>query len=68
MFRFRVEALGREAWYAGVAGPFPRGKPSAHDLGDTFSRFDKWETATPQEHLQKILEALKKARETPQKS
>jgi hypothetical protein len=62
VFRFRVEALGESASYAGVAGPYPPGRPTVHDGGDTFSRFDKWETLKPQEHLQRILTSLHKAR------
>jgi hypothetical protein len=62
LFRFRGERAGDSGFFAGVAGPFKRGAPTVHDLGDTFSHFDKWESATPPQHLQRILAAREETR------
>jgi hypothetical protein len=58
VFRFRDRAEpGEEVeWLAGVAGPYIRGEaPIGHGLGATFSRFEKWESRSAEEHVAAIL-------------
>ncbi len=65
IYRFRADDAGpdKEGWRAGIAGPFKSGEPTVQDGGDTFSAFEKWETATAGDHLLKILAAAKEVRE-----
>ena len=56
VFRFRDKAT----WYAGVAGPFVhRGAPRPLHGHLTFSRFDKWASATAEDHALAVLKTLK---------
>lgn len=53
VFRFRDE---RGPWKAGVAGPFVRrGDPRPLHGHLTFSRFENWSSATPEEHALAIV-------------
>ena len=58
VFRFRI--WGEEkGWMAGVSGPFlQKDSPSTVACGDTFSRFDPWDSKTPEEHLEAVLDNL----------
>jgi hypothetical protein len=43
----------KEPWMAGVSGPHElRGSPKPTHGNLTFSRFDEWDSATPEEHLE----------------
>ena len=59
LFRFRVHEphwAAEKGWMAGIAGPFPRhGPPTTEGLGATFSRFEPWDSQSPEEHLESIL-------------
>lgn len=63
LFRFRThEAHGaaKDAWMAGVAGPFRRAaSPSTMSLGSTFSTFEKWNEKRPEEHVEEIRAVLR---------
>ncbi len=67
LFRFRTQPphwAAKNGWMTGIAGPFPRGgPPSATGGGYTFSSFQKWESATPDEHVKAIVDLLDKARD-----
>lgn len=57
VYRFRD---GRGPWKAGVAGPFVRrGAPRPLQGHLTFSRFDKWDSATAEQHALAVLKTLK---------
>jgi hypothetical protein len=44
----------KEPWLAGVSGPYElRGSPRPVPGSCTFSVFDEWDSASPQEHLEK---------------
>jgi hypothetical protein len=59
VFRFRTLELhwgAKDGWMAGVSGPFlQKDAPSTVAYGDTFSRFDPWDSKKPEEHLEAIL-------------
>jgi hypothetical protein len=65
VFRFKTDPpdqFAKDGWMAGVAGPFLRkDSPSTDAQGQTFSTFTAWETASAEEHLDKILEVLASA-------
>lgn len=67
LFRFRTHPphwAAENGWIAGIAGSFPRrGPPSTTGGGSTFSSFQKWDSATPEEHIRAIVDLLDKARE-----
>ena len=51
VWRFRVKG---EPWMAAVSGPYTlRGQPQPGHGPLTFSRFDKWDDATAEEHLER---------------
>ena len=61
VFRFRSNhpSFREKGWMAGVAGPFRRADaPTADDLGGTFSKFEKWESQSAEEHAEGIDELL----------
>jgi len=62
MFRFRVSEphwAAKDGWMAGISGPFERaGGPTADGGGNTFSRFETWESKTPAEHFQSAVNVL----------
>jgi len=44
-------------WMAAISGPFDLSEgPNTCPLGSTFSRFDKWDSYRPEQHLDRILE------------
>lgn len=54
LFRFREFPKSwedGEGWFAGVAGPFCDGK----SLRSPWSRFERWDSRTPAEHISKLL-------------
>jgi hypothetical protein len=55
VFRFRTfkpHWAAKDGWMAGVAGPFLRkDAPSPNAFGGTFSKFEGWETKTPEQHV-----------------
>ena len=63
-FLFRFRTLGdhwaaKDGWMAGVTGPYlKQNQPTTSDGGDTFSTFAKWESKTPDEHVQAIRELI----------
>ncbi len=67
VFRFRTlepDWAAKDGWMAGVSGPFLRKDvPSTRSYGETFSRFEAWDSKTPEEHLAEIRETLKNWRE-----
>lgn len=56
VWRFRV---GDETWKAGVSGSYPAIPPEG-SLGGrhTFSRFDDWDSASPEEHALAVVKTL----------
>jgi len=62
VFRFRTlepHWAAKDGWMAGVSGPFiQKNAPSTRAYGDTFSRFDAWESKTAEEHLRANLDNL----------
>jgi hypothetical protein len=57
---FRFRATEKSPWLAGVAGPFVRRGPPRPSHGElTFSRFDKWSSATPEQHALAVVKTLK---------
>jgi len=62
IFRFRTFAphwAANDGWMAGVSGPFiQKDAPSTVSYGDTFSCFEPWDSKTPEEHLEVVLENL----------
>jgi hypothetical protein len=62
IFRFRTYPphwAAKNGWMAGVAGPFLRKEaPTTHSYGDTFSKFEPWDSKTPEEHIEGILELV----------
>lgn len=64
LYVFRFRTLGDHwsaaaGWQAGVAGPYPHaGPPTTRGLGATFSRFEPWDGATPEQHAQAMLATL----------
>jgi hypothetical protein len=57
VFRYRVDPphwAARDGWMAGVAGPYDlTGEPKPYAPG-TFSRFEKYETRTAEQHVEVI--------------
>ena len=54
MFVWRFRETKGEPWLAGVSGPYVlRGRPEPGHGPLTFSRFDKWDAATAEEHLER---------------
>lgn len=56
MYLFRFREFPKpweegEGWFAGVAGPFRDGK----SLRSPWSRFERWDSRTPTEHITKLL-------------
>jgi hypothetical protein len=55
VFRYRVEEphwAAKDGWMAGVAGPYDlTGAPAPHARG-TFSRFEAYDSRTPEEHVE----------------
>lgn len=56
MYLFRFREFPKpwedgEGWFAGVAGPFRDGK----SLRSPWSRFERWDSMTPTEHIRKLL-------------
>lgn len=46
--------------YAGVSGPYPLPAPVGPlEGGDVFSNFAEWDSATPEQHLESVLETLR---------
>lgn len=62
VFRFRTFEPhwgAKDGWMAGVSGPFmQKDAPSTVSYGHTFSRFEPWDSKTPEEHLEAVLENL----------
>ena len=54
VFRYRVNPphwAAKDGWMAGIAGPYPEeGEAIPHGQG-TFSRFDAYDSKTPEEHV-----------------
>ena len=49
--------------YAGVSGPYPLPAPVGPLEGsDVFSNFAEWDSATPEQHLESVLETLRDSR------
>lgn len=63
LFRFRCNDANwqEEGWMAGVSGSFiKKEKPTTNAQGYTFSCFDKWESKSPEEHFEVIVDSIKK--------
>jgi hypothetical protein len=58
----------KEPWLAAVSGPHElRGSPQPTHGAFTFSQFDEWDSATPQEHLEKCAGTAKEILENSNK-
>jgi hypothetical protein len=66
LFRFRClsgHAAGN-GWMAGVSGPYARkDAPSPESYGDTFSKFEPWESKRAEEHIAEIRQLMQEWRE-----
>jgi hypothetical protein len=54
LFRYRTHEphwAAKDGWMAGVAGPYDLTKPPAPYGAGTFSRFERFDSRTPQEHV-----------------
>jgi hypothetical protein len=53
LFRFQDTDMKSSAWLAGWSGPFPTDSPPGEILtpGSTFSQFERWDSTTPDGHL-----------------
>lgn len=57
LFRFKSDSEDWKdnGWMAGISGPYLLAeKPSAKSSGYTFSQFEKWDSKTPDEHIEAI--------------
>jgi Flp pilus assembly protein TadD len=70
LFRFRMyepQWAAKDGWMAGVSGPFSRSDPpSTTSPGGTFSSFEPWESKTPEEHVESILEWIEQVPKAPE--
>lgn len=59
LFRFRCDSKKdweKVGWMAGLSGPFSKKNcPTTVAEGHTFSRFEEWDSKTPQEHFSNIV-------------
>lgn len=56
VWRFQT---GKKPWYAGTSGPFEQiGTPKPQHGSLTFSRFDRWDSATPKQHAERVAQTL----------
>lgn len=63
IFKFRTHPphwAAKDGWMAGVAGPYFSDWKSEESPSMVFSRFEAYDSATPEEHLNKTLETLQK--------
>jgi hypothetical protein len=62
LFRFRTRPphwSAKDGWMAGVAGPFKKSDaPSTTAYGDTFSKFTRWGSLTPEQHVAEVRELM----------
>ena len=67
VFRFRTHEphwAAKDGWMAGISGPFARAKePTTEALGETFSKFERWESKRPEEHVGDLQELMEEWRE-----
>jgi len=72
VFRFRTfepHWAAKNGWMVGAAGPFLRGEQSTtRSLGATFSRFEKFDSRTVDNHATAILDTLAEWRRTAERS
>ncbi len=64
LFRFKSEHEDwkENGWMAGVSGYFPKKeKPSTSGYGYTFSSFEKWDSRSPDEHIQEIRDLIEES-------
>ncbi len=69
VFRFQTlppHWAAKDGWCAGVSGPFIRkNAPTTEPHGSTFSEFIPWDSKTPEEHVEYIINSLNKSRQKP---
>ncbi len=59
VYLFRFRETPDEPWQAGLAGPYLKEEiPTCNALGGTFSRFEKWDECSPEEHVKRILQTV----------
>jgi hypothetical protein len=62
LFRFRTNPphwSAKDGWMSGVAGPFKKSEsPSTTAYGDTFSTFTRWDSLTPEQHVEDVRKLL----------
>jgi hypothetical protein len=54
VFRYRTKPphwAAQDGWMAGIAGPYPEGGPVSPAAPGTFSRFEAYDSKTPEEHV-----------------
>jgi hypothetical protein len=54
LFRFRMKpphSAAKDGWLAGVAGPYPIDGPVGSGASGTFSRFEPYDSKSPEEHV-----------------
>jgi hypothetical protein len=62
LFRFRSDSEGwkEKGWMAGLAGPFKAEEiPTINSSGYTFSRFDEWDSKSPEDHFKDIINTVR---------
>jgi len=68
LFRYRMHSphwAANDGWMAGVAGPYPADGPVARFAPGTFSRFERWDTRTPDEHVRVTHDLVVERKESP---
>jgi hypothetical protein len=61
VFRYRTKPphwAAQDGWLAGVAGPYPEEGPFPPEAAGTFSRFEAYDSRTPEEHVRVTHEAV----------
>lgn len=67
LFKFRSNDTlwSKDGWMAGVAGPYLlKNMPTPYDEGGTYSEFYKWESMTPQQHIDTLVHVIDNAEAT----
>lgn len=67
VFRFRTKAphwAAQDGWLAGVSGPFKRAdSPTPDGACDTLSRFEAWDSRSPEQHVSEVQRDLSELRD-----
>jgi hypothetical protein len=62
LFRYKTNPphwAARDGWLAGVSGPYPADGPAGPGASGTFSRFESFDSRTPEDHVSATHELVK---------